>query len=205
MNEEIQSGRAGGMRDMGGRSGGMSGKMGWIVAIVVIVVLVVLGVLFRDNIFGKKDSDSEVGGKASSGKYQAVFLTNGQVYFGKLAKANSSYAELEDIYYLQVTQPPLQGSQDQTAAQKQQPQLQLVKLGNELHGPEDKMHINADQILFYEDLKDEGRVVQAIKEYQANPTRGQQPTGGQQQAPAQQQPAQQPQAPAQQQPAQPKQ
>lgn len=190
MNEEIQTGRGMGMRTESGNSK-FGGKMGWIVGVIVVVVIVVLGILFRDKLFGGSgDAGSGVSGK--EGQYQAVFLSNGQVYFGKLDKADEHYAELSDIYYLQVTTPPLQGSQDQAQAQRQQPQIQLVKLGNELHGPEDKMFINRDQILFFEDLKDSGRVVQAIKEYQANPNRGQQ------QAPAGQQPAQQ-QAPVQQQ------
>jgi len=41
--------------------------------------------------------------------YQAVFLSNGQVYFGHLAKVNSAYPELTDIYYL-VMKRPLQSA-----------------------------------------------------------------------------------------------
>jgi hypothetical protein len=141
-------------------------NMSWIIIAVVIIALVVLGVLFRDKLFSKSsDTDS---GKTSG--YQAVFLTNGQVYFGKLTEAGT-YATLKDIYYLQVTQPPLQGSQQTGTTQQptQQPQLSLVKLGNELHGPIDEMKINRDQILFFEDMKEDGRVMQAIREYQKNP------------------------------------
>lgn len=174
-----------GMPEPSSRRGG--GNMPWIVLGVVVVALVVLGVLFRDKLSGsmaKKDA-------VSSSGYQAVFLTNGQVYFGKLSDARSMYVTLKDIFYLQVTQPPLQGSQ-QTAQQQQQaqvqPQLSLVKLGNELHGPVDKMKINRDQILFFEDMKSDGKVAQAIAEYQKNPNpapatnSGSQ--GGQQQTPA---------------------
>ncbi len=91
----------------------------------------------------------------SSG-YQAVFLTNGQVYFGKLSDSAASYATMKDIYYLQVTQPPIQGSQQDAASQAQaqaQQQLSLVKLGNELHGPVDEMKINRDQILFFKNIQ----------------------------------------------------
>jgi len=91
--------------------------------------------------------------------YQAVFLTNNQVYFGKLSKQHSQYPILTDIYYLRVTQP-LQPSQPN-------PNINLVKLGDELHGPADRMEINRDQILFVEDLKDNSQVVQAIKNYRA--------------------------------------
>lgn len=42
----------------------------------------------------------------------------------------------------------------------------LVKLGNELHGPEDKMSINLSQVLFVEDLKVDSKVVEAIRAYE---------------------------------------
>jgi hypothetical protein len=69
---------------------------------------------------------------------------------------------LTDIYYLQVG--PQQGSAtapNQPSTTPQQ-QISLVKLGNELHGPVDEMHISRAQILFYEDLKTDGQVVTAI-------------------------------------------
>lgn len=146
--------------------------MPWMGLAVLLAVLIVGGVLFRDKLL-----PGGVGGKmaqeqtADDSKYQAVFLTNGQVYFGKLSQPNSMYATLTDIYYLQVTQPSIQGPQDANAQnqQKQQAQISLVKLGNELHGPKDEMIINREHIMFYEDLKEDGKVVQTIREYQKNP------------------------------------
>lgn len=98
--------------------------------------------------------------------WQAVFLTNGQVYFGKLAKSNRAEVILEDIYYLQVTRP-LQQTQEGQQQADSQGELSLVKLGNELHGPTDAMHINRDQVLFIEDLKDDSNVTQAISNYKS--------------------------------------
>lgn len=150
---------------------GSKSKLPWIILGVVVVVLIVLGVLFRDKLMGSGDGEVKgtVTGKASG--YQAVFLTNGQVYFGKVSNPAEAYLTLKDIYYLQVVQPPLQGQQQpgQQAAD-QQAQISLVKLGNELHGPVDEMHINREQILFYEDLKEDGQVVKAIRDYKANPS-----------------------------------
>lgn len=158
---------------MSGDSNRGGSKMPWIVLGVIVVVVVVLGVLFRDKLFKSPSTNST----ASTAAYQAVFLANGQVYFGKLTEADSDYATLKDIYYLQVVQPPLQGQQTpgQTTAtppatDQSQPQISLVKLGNELHGPVDEMHISRSQILFYEDLKNDGSVVKAIQAYKANPS-----------------------------------
>jgi hypothetical protein len=41
----------------------------------------------------------------------------------------------------------------------------LVKLGNEIHGPEDNMSVNLEHVLFVENLKPESKVVEAIREY----------------------------------------
>ena len=125
-----------------------------IAIIVVALVLLALGGMFaKNNLFG---AEREIKGD----KYQAVFLTNGQVYFCKLSQVDQDYAKCRDIYYLQVQQSV------QPADKKDQPQVSLSKLGAELHGPEDAMYIAGDQILFWENLKDDGKVAQAIKEHQ---------------------------------------
>lgn len=96
--------------------------------------------------------------------YQAVFLSNGQVYFGKITSSPwSKYVRLKDIYYLQLKQ----GLQSQDLDAIPSGDMTLIKLGNELHAPSDKMEINRDHILFIEDLKAESKVVKAIQEYRA--------------------------------------
>jgi hypothetical protein len=42
----------------------------------------------------------------------------------------------------------------------------LIKLGNEVHGPEDSMVIERSQVLFFENLKNDGKVVDSINKYQ---------------------------------------
>lgn len=93
-------------------------------------------------------------------KYQALFLTNGQVYFGKLSQVDSSYVKITDIYYLQVQQQV-----QPEKKQEEQPQVSLAKLGSELHGPEDAMYVAREQVLFWENLKDDGKVARAIKDF----------------------------------------
>ncbi len=161
-------------------------KIPWIILGVIVVVLILVAILFRDRLFSgsqqmQKNTTTTTNTAANTSKasgYQAVFLSNGQVYFGKMSRSESQLPMLKDIYYLQVTQPPLQGSQQQGQQSQAQPQLSLVKLGNELHGPVDEMVLNRDHILFWEDMKEDSKVVQAIKEYKANP-----PATGTQQAP----------------------
>lgn len=101
-------------------------------------------------------------------KLQAVFLNGGQVYFGKVEDLNSKYLRMSNIYYLRVNQtvqPNQEGNQQSTAND-----ISLVKLGCELHGPQDEMLINREQVIFWENLKTDGQVAKAVDEYvKANP------------------------------------
>ncbi len=84
-------------------------------------------------------------------KWQALFLTGGQVYFGKLSDVGNGYVTLSNVYYLK------------SASELEQSNLNLVKLGGELHGPEDTIYIRKESISFWENMKDSSRVVQSIE------------------------------------------
>jgi hypothetical protein len=139
--------------------GGGGGALSKTLAVLLVIVSVVVLGWFATKAYGAVTANNAVKSK----QFQAVFLTNGQVYFGKLKAINNSYVKVTDIYYLQVQQTVQ--PKDQTAANNQQ--VSLAKLGGELHGPEDIMYVNRDQVLFWENLKDNGKVVTAIKNYQA--------------------------------------
>lgn len=98
--------------------------------------------------------------------YQAVFITNGQAYFGKLSVLSDSGYKLSDVYYYQVENVNQQPNLSQPATDQKQ-NLSLAKLGNELHGPKDALYIEAKQVLFWENLKSDSKVVKAIKDYKA--------------------------------------
>ena len=85
-------------------------------------------------------------------KWQAVFLSNDQVYFGKLKDYDAKYLTLSQVYYLRTAED----------LQNTSSTLNLVKLGGELHGPEDIIFIPKSSVLFWENLKDSSRVVQSI-------------------------------------------
>lgn len=137
------------------------------VAALVIVVLLVVG-LFAWK--GSMGAGAAGGVTPKADKFQAVFLTNGQVYFGKLSNENGKYVTLNNIYYLQVQQSVQPSTEQPAENQTADPssQVSLTKLGKELHGPEDEMSISRDQVLFWENLKDDGTVVKAIKDYETN-------------------------------------
>lgn len=86
-------------------------------------------------------------------EYQAVFLDNGQVFFGKLSDTNSAYFTLHDVYYVQ------------TVKEKDKKELKniLIKRGNEWHNPA-FMRINGRHVVIIEPVGENSRVAQLIRE-----------------------------------------
>lgn len=139
----------------------------WI--IFIVIVLAGLGwYLSNQGIMFNKSS----GPNNQASEWHAIVLSNGQAYFGKLSGQNRQYATLRDIYYLKLAQSP----QPESQKANEQPQISLVKLGEELHGPVDEMLINRDHILFIEQMKNDAKVVQAIERYKKEGPTPSQPT-----------------------------
>lgn len=125
----------------------MSKRLGvFIVILVAAAVIYFVGGALWAGGMPRPDAD----------KWQAVFLNNNQVYFGKLSIAGRENIILRQIFYLRANQPLQQGT-------TQGPELSLIKLGSELHGPEDEMFISKDSLLFWENMKDDSAVVSAIR------------------------------------------
>jgi len=124
--------------------------------VVILLIIFGIGYYFLGNL---KTDDAEI---VDSSKYQAVFLTNGQTYFGKISNLEEKYVKISDVYYI-VLRQPLQSQRNEEGGQSQQSgtEYTLIKLGKELHGPT-SMSINRDHILFVEDLSDDSKIVQAI-------------------------------------------
>ena len=137
----------------GGSKGG--NKILPLVVVVAVIAVVAGGYWFLKG----------RGGGGVSSDYQAVFLTNGRTYYGKVAKSGSSEVVLKDIYYIVATQPAADAEATPGA---QSVQYTLVKLGEEMRGPMDEMRINREHILYIESLREDGKVVQAIKQYKAS-------------------------------------
>jgi hypothetical protein len=120
--------------------------------LLIVLILVVRTQLFRAGIATLfAPSAAEVIDRNS---YQAVFLTGGQVFFGKLVPQGDEWFLLSDVFYLSV--PEQQGAQGQ-----------LVKRGRELQGPREPMIISAKSVLFIENLRDDGDVATAIRRFKA--------------------------------------
>ena len=146
----------------------MNNALRSLIVTIVLAVVVLGGAFMWLRSTGKINTSGLVKDSgAGVSDYSAVFLTNGQVYFGKINSMDMTQVDLRDIYYLQVNQQNLQSGDKKTADATAAPDISLVKLGNELHGPNDRMRINRSQVLFTESLKSDSKVVTAIGNYKS--------------------------------------
>lgn len=132
---------------------GSSRKWTYIIG-ALVAVLAVVGLVWYLMMPGQVDRNN----------YQAVFLSNGQVYFGKLHGYGTGQPYMDDVYYFQAGGAGQTNEADAEKPEQNNDTQTLVKLGDEIHKPEDKLLLNPDAILFIENISAEGSVVKAIEE-----------------------------------------
>lgn len=127
------------------RKGWQPSRRQIISAMIAIIVLVgMIGGLY----WYKHRNDQAV----MSERYQVVYLLTGQVYFGKLQNTDGEYLTLKNVYTLQ--------SNDDAAAP--QDETNILQVSRQVYGPEDSMAIRADQVQFWQNLRSDSKVAQAI-------------------------------------------
>ncbi len=131
------------------------------VALLFCVTIIIVGVLWLVGNVGPASESKYVDGS----KLQAVFLNGGQVYFGNIKNLNDKYVRMNNIYYLRVNQTVQPKQASSSSSQAASNDISLVKLGCELHGPQDDMLINREQVIFWENLKGDGQVAKAVADY----------------------------------------
>lgn len=88
--------------------------------------------------------------------YQAVLLSNSQVYYGRLEAYGTAHPLLREVYYVQSRTNP--ETHEQTNI--------LLKRGKEWHGP-DRMYLNPSQILLVEPVGPDSKVAELIRALKA--------------------------------------
>lgn len=119
-----------------------------------------------------RDGDEERTSQArpDENTYQAVLLTNQQLFFGKLHDASSNYPYLTDVYYLQ------QDTQKATVSDGKNPSttpavpaqtgptFNVIKRGlTEIYGPTEGMHMSKDSIIYWENVGPKSVMAQGIE------------------------------------------
>ncbi len=89
--------------------------------------------------------------------YQAVFLLNDQAYFGKLTITPGGYV-LKNPYVIQNAAKP---TDEKVSGDPNT--FNLRKVTDTLYGPKDSMEINRDQVVLWQNLDPNSKVVKAIE------------------------------------------
>lgn len=96
--------------------------------------------------------------RIDTSKYQIVYLVNGQAYFGKLQNTSGDFLVVKSAYIAQSVEATNIESDDKTANQ-----TTLLKVTDQVYGPQDSIAIKSSQVAFWQNLRDDSKVVQAIK------------------------------------------
>lgn len=125
-----------------------SGKLGLVIGCVVcLLVGAFIGHAVTYHLMERRQ------GQSFQTPFQAVVLSNGAVYYGKLTGYGTRHAMLTDVFYIVTKTDP---------TTKQVTNV-LVKRGKELHGP-DRMYLNSNQIVFVEPVGQDSKVAQLISQ-----------------------------------------
>lgn len=120
------------------------------------LVLLLIGFAFFLSGCGSSPGSQKINFKT---EYQAVFLPNGQVYFGKVEQG-VDYITLTDVFYIQ----------SQMNKDTKEVANILVKRGKEWHNP-DAMYISKGAIAMIEPVAADSQVAKLIKEAQSAGTK----------------------------------
>jgi len=102
----------------------------------------------------------------TSGPRQAIFLGDGQTYFGYASSLKNKTVTLVDVYFLR---PQASATNTPTSTAVDTTKIDLLKLGlggpDDLVGSQDKMVINRDAIKYIEDMRDDSQINKKITDY----------------------------------------
>ncbi|HAC56223.1 TPA: hypothetical protein DCF80_01870 [Candidatus Saccharibacteria bacterium] len=95
-------------------------------------------------------------------RYQAVFLDNGQAFFGKLKNVTGEYLVIEEAYRAQAQDLPSDATDEQKEAVANN--VSLIKVGKEVYGPENAVRVRAEQVVYWQNLTPDSKVSKAIED-----------------------------------------
>jgi len=84
--------------------------------------------------------------------YQAVFLSNGQSYFGKLQNTGGDFLVMKSPYTAQTVKDSTTSADTTT----------LLRVKDQVYGPEDSIAIKSSQVTSWQNLRSDSKVTLAI-------------------------------------------
>jgi hypothetical protein len=124
---------------------------------VALVAALLIGAVIAADLgidaFYRSRADFHVG---PPGTLHSVLLTNGQVYYGRLAGITRSAVVLDDVFYVQVSVDPKSNERTNKLVSREE---------NDWHGPT-RMSIPLDKVEFIEIVGERSTVAKLIAEAQ---------------------------------------
>jgi len=102
----------------------------------------------------KSPEQTENKGSESSSAFWAVYLDSGQVFYGRKDKSDKNYVVMSNVFYYH---PAIKLTKSGN--------VRLVKVGTEIHQPQDFVYVNKQHIDRQEQLSSDSKVVKAIEQY----------------------------------------
>ncbi|MEK7212497.1 MAG: hypothetical protein AAB686_02380 [Patescibacteria group bacterium] len=115
-----------------------------LVFILIVIVIVILAVWLALVFVRPNESGPSA--------YSAVYLSTGDIYFGKLSWL--PWPKMKEVWYLQ-----------RGVDQQNQPQLGVARFKNAFWGPIDEIYLNPKEIIFWTSLRKDSQLTKAF----ANP------------------------------------
>lgn len=125
-------------------------------ALIATLLIVLLGAVLTSVVIMPR------GERINSDGYQVVYMVSGQAYFGKLQNTDGTYLTLHNPYTAQNVTP--QDATSDTASK--QASTTLLKVSQQTYGPDEVISLSRDQVLFWQNLRQDSKVVKAIENKQ---------------------------------------
>ncbi len=127
-----------------------SGPLFKVTAWLLVVIIIAAGAVYGFILYNKKPAAD-----LSSSNYYAVFLQNGEVYFGELAGDSQNELRLRNPYFLQTN-----GEDPQTVLATSG--FVIMKVAKQQHQPVNEMYINKIHVIYREPLRADSQLVESI-------------------------------------------
>ncbi|MBI3588830.1 MAG: hypothetical protein HY093_00230 [Candidatus Liptonbacteria bacterium] len=135
----------------------MSKKLLFILVTVMVLLLAIVIWLFLKV----SDTGSTVASPASP--YSAVYLSTGEIYFGKLSWFPRP--KLSNVWFLQ-----------RSSGGANQPGLNLLPFKSVIWGPESELYLNSKDIVFWTKIRADSQIIPLMNQGSVNPNPSPAPT-----------------------------
>ncbi|MFH1745125.1 MAG: hypothetical protein ABH881_03080 [bacterium] len=127
----------------------------WMKIVMVLMIIILIASFGYVKYKERNDKLAEETKNKNTGWY-SIKLIDENIYYGQVEDTTSDPVVIKNVYY-NYDQLKKTGEVDETG------KLRLVKRGQETHGPDGTMDIIRSQILFMEPLREDSKVLEAIR------------------------------------------